>query len=161
MGERWDRARVLALAPDASSLRAAQPLASGRSWPLTGAAGGAADGAEDGTADRGADDGAKAADGSVLWGECLGSAAAPYRTAVDLSGPAYRCSCPSRKFPCKHALALLLLWSDGVVAAGGDPPEWVRDWLASREAAASARRRSARPDACASTIRAAMSSQCR
>ena len=136
MGERWDRARVLALAPDASSLRAAQPLASGRSWPLTGAAGGAADGAEDGTADRGADDGAKAADGSVLWGECLGSAAAPYRTAVDLSGPAYRCSCPSRKFPCKHALALLLLWSDGVVAAGGDPPEWVRDWLASREAAA-------------------------
>ena len=28
---------------------------------------------------------------------------------VDLSGPAYRCSCPSRKFPCKHVLALLLL----------------------------------------------------
>ena len=113
MAERWDRARVLTLAPDASSLRAAQPLASGRSWPLAGAA-----------------------DGSALWGECLGSAAAPYRTVVDLSGPAYRCSCPSRKFPCKHALALLLLWSDGVVAVGGGPPEWVRDWLASREAAA-------------------------
>jgi hypothetical protein len=112
VGERWDRARVLALAPDASSLRAAQPLASGRSWPLAGAA-----------------------DGSALWGECLGSAAAPYRTVVDLSGPAYRCSCPSRKFPCKHALALLLLWSDGVVAAGGDPPEWAQNWLASREAA--------------------------
>jgi len=103
---------VLALAPDASSLRAAQPLVSGRSWPLAGAA-----------------------DGSTLWGECLGSAAAPYRTVVDLSGPAYRCSCPSRKFPCKHALALLLLWSDGVVAADGDPPEWVRVWLATREAA--------------------------
>ena len=103
---------MLALAPDASSLRAAQPLVSGRSWPLAGAA-----------------------DGSTLWGECLGSAAAPYRTVVDLSGPAYRCSCPSRKFPCKHALALLLLWSDGVVAADGDPPEWVRVWLATREAA--------------------------
>ena len=63
------------------------------SWPLTGA---------------------EAGDG--VWGECQGSAAAPYRTAVDLSGPAYRCSCPSRKFPCKHALALLLLWSDGAVA---------------------------------------------
>ncbi len=49
MGERWDRARVLALAPDASSLRAAQLLASDRSWPLTGAA-----------------------DDSALWGECLG-----------------------------------------------------------------------------------------
>jgi hypothetical protein len=114
VGEGWDRARVLALAPDASSLRAAQPLASGQSWPLTGAA-----------------------DDSVLWGECLGSAATPYRTVVDLSGPAYRCSCPSRKFPCKHALALMLLWSDGTVASGGDPPEWVSNWLAARSAKAS------------------------
>ncbi len=100
-----------ALAPDASSLRAAQLLASGRSWPLTGAAG-------DGT----------------LWGECLGSAVAPYRTVVDLSGPAYRCSCPSRKFPCKHALALMLLWSDGTVGTNGVPPDWAASWLASRSA---------------------------
>jgi len=105
---------VLALASDASSLRAAQPLASSRSWPLTGLA-----------------------DGSALWGECQGSAAAPYRTAVDLSGPAYRCSCPSRKFPCKHALALMLLWSDGAVALRTDPPEWASAWLATRLAKAS------------------------
>jgi hypothetical protein len=114
VGERWDHARVLALAPDASSLRAAQPLASGRSWPLAGAA-----------------------DGTALWGECRGSAARPYRTVVDLSGPAYRCSCPSRKFPCKHALALLLMWSDGTVGIQGDPPAWVSDWLAARAASAS------------------------
>ncbi len=105
---------MLALAPDAPSLRAAQPLASGRSWPLTGVAA-----------------------GSALWGECQGSAATPYRTAVDLSGPAYRCSCPSRKFPCKHALALMLLWSDGVVAPCTDPPEWASAWLATRSAKAS------------------------
>jgi SWIM zinc finger len=111
VGERWDRARVLALAADASSRQAAQPLATGSSWPLTGAA-----------------------DGSALWGECRGSARAPYRTAVDLSGPAYQCSCPSRKFPCKHALALMLLWSDGAVGTDGDPPEWVRSWLAARSA---------------------------
>jgi SWIM zinc finger len=111
VGERWDRARVLALASDASSLRAAQPLATGRSWPLTGAA-----------------------DGSAVWGECRGSAAAPYRTVVDLSGPAYRCSCPSRKFPCKHALALMLIWSDGAVGPNGDPPDWAASWLASRAA---------------------------
>jgi hypothetical protein len=109
VAERWDRARVLALAPDASSLRAAHPLASGRSWPVTGAA-----------------------DGDALWGECLGRAAAPYRTVVDLSGPAYGCSCPSRKFPCKHALALMLLWSDGAVETQGDPPDWAAGWLASR-----------------------------
>jgi hypothetical protein len=114
VGERWDHARVLALAPDASSLRAAQHLASGRSWPLTGVAA-----------------------GSALWGECQGSAATPYRTAVDLSGPAYRCSCPSRKFPCKHALALMLLWSDGAVTPCTDPPEWASAWLATRSAKAS------------------------
>jgi hypothetical protein len=102
---------VLALAPDASSLRAARLLASGRSWPLTGTA-----------------------DGSAVWGECLGSAVTPYRTVVDLSGPAYRCSCPSRKFPCKHALALMLLWSDGTVGTNGGPPDWAASWLAARSA---------------------------
>ena len=114
MAERWDRERVLALAPDAPSQRTAQSLASGRAWPATGAGTGA------------------------LWGECRGSAAAPYRAVVDLSGPAYRCSCPSRKFPCKHVLALLLLWAEGTVqddAAG--PPDWAASWLTARTARAS------------------------
>ncbi len=110
VAERWDRGRVLALAPDAPSQRAAQSLASGRPWPLTG------------TAETGA-----------LWGECRGSAASPYRTVVDLAGPAYRCSCPSRKFPCKHALALLLLWADGSVQDhAGEPPDWAASWLTER-----------------------------
>jgi len=103
---------VLALAPDASSQLAAQSLASGRSWPLTGTA-----------------------DHDALWGECPGSsgvAAEPYRTVVDLSGPAYRCSCPSSKVPCKHALALLLMWSEGAVAEQGDPPDWAASWLTAR-----------------------------
>ncbi len=103
---------MLALASDASSQQAAPPLASRRSWALTGAA-----------------------EPGLVWGEYLGSAAAPYRTAVDLSGPAYRCSCPSRKSPCKHALALLLLWSDGLVQSGGEPPEWLAAWSATRAAA--------------------------
>ena len=114
MAERWDRERVLALAPDAPAQRTAQSLASGRAWPVTGAAAG------------------------VVWGECRGSAAAPYRAVVDLSGPAHRCSCPSRKFPCKHVLALLLLWSEGSVpddAAG--PPDWAASWLDARAARAS------------------------
>jgi SWIM zinc finger len=114
VAERWDRDRVLTLAPDAPSLRAAQSLASGRAWPSAAA---------------------RSWDGApvVLWGECRGSAAAPYRTVVDLSGPAYRCSCPSRKFPCKHVLALLLLWAGGSVRDDdADPPDWAATWLASR-----------------------------
>src|ERR1700759_1305503 len=116
VAERWDRERVLALAPDAPSQRTALLLASGRAWPTTGAAAGA----------------------DAVWGECRGSAAAPYRTVVDLSGPAYRCSGPRRKFPCKHVLALLLLWSEGSVpddAAG--PPDWAGSWLIARAAKAS------------------------
>jgi hypothetical protein len=114
VAERWDRERVLALAPDAPSQRTARSLASGRAWPATGAGTGA------------------------LWGECRGSAATPYRAVVDLSGPAYRCSCPSRKFPCKHVLALLLLWAEGAVpddAAG--PPGWAASWLTTQAARAS------------------------
>jgi hypothetical protein len=109
--ERWDRAQVLALAPDAPSQRAAQSLTSGRAWTAAGAGPGS------------------------LWGECRGSAAAPYLTVVDLAGPAYRCSCPSRKFPCKHALALLLLWADGTVPEeAAEPPGWATSWLAGRAA---------------------------
>jgi hypothetical protein len=123
VAERWDRARVLALAPDASSQRAAQSLTSGRAWAAAGASPGASAGA--GTRPGPA----------ALWGECRGSASAPYLTVIDLSGPAYRCSCPSRKFPCKHALALLLCWADGAVPeAAGEPPGWAAGWLAARAA---------------------------
>jgi len=115
---------VLALAPDAPAQRAASALASGRAWTLTGAG----------------DDGG-------LWGECRGSAATPYRTVVDLSGPAYRCSCPSRKFPCKHALALMLRWADGaVVPEPGSPPEWAASWLGARAARASRAAQVGEPD---------------
>jgi hypothetical protein len=119
VAERWDRAQVLALAPDASSQRAAQSLTSGRAWAASGASPSAGTGAGP----------------AALWGECLGSASAPYLTVIDLAGPAYRCSCPSRKFPCKHALALLLLWADGTVPeAAGEPPAWAAGWLAARVA---------------------------
>ena len=105
---------MLALAPDASSQRAAQGLATLRSWPSSGVA---------------------RAEPGAVWGECAGTAATPYRTVVDLSGPAYRCSCPSRKFPCKHALALLLLWSDGEVGGQqANAPDWAASWLSGRPA---------------------------
>jgi len=131
---------VLALAPDVPSQRAAQKLASPGSWPLTGARAGA-----DASAAVAADAGGGTGPPAALWGECRGSAAVPYRTAIDLSGPAWQCSCPSRKFPCKHALALLLLWADGAVAAGSDPPAWAATWLAARAAKAS--RAARNPDA--------------
>jgi hypothetical protein len=106
--ERWNRDQVLALAPDASSQKAAQGVSSPGKWSGIGT-----------TAD-------------AVWGECKGSGSKPYRACVDLSEPAYRCSCPSRKFPCKHALGLLLLWSADGVPAAGEPADWVAEWLDQR-----------------------------
>nr|WP_231747316.1 SWIM zinc finger family protein [Auraticoccus cholistanensis] len=54
-----------------------------------------------------------------MWGRCQGSGRTPYQVSVDLVAPAWRCTCPSRKVPCKHALALLLLWSQGALEPGG------------------------------------------
>lgn len=71
---------------------------------------------------------------AALWGECQGSGSKPYQVQIDKSGPAFKCSCPSRKFPCKHGLALLLLWLQHQTAfTTSDAPAWVSEWLDSRQ----------------------------
>ncbi len=51
---------------------------------------------------------------------------------VDHVGVVSRCTCPSRRHPCKHVLALLLLWSAGDVPESATPAGVVA-WLASRQ----------------------------
>jgi uncharacterized Zn finger protein len=52
---------------------------------------------------------------------------------VDLSSLAFKCSCPSRKFPCKHGLALLLLrHKHPQEFKNENQPNWVSDWLNNR-----------------------------
>jgi hypothetical protein len=109
---RWSADQVLSLAPDAAAQRAARALAGDRSWCEMGVS---------------VDDGVP----PTVWGLCQGSGRQPYQTCIDLTEPAYRCSCPSRKFPCKHTLAMLLRWSSGAVPAA-PAPGWVREWQASR-----------------------------
>ncbi|MBT9395504.1 hypothetical protein KLP40_20230 [Hymenobacter sp. NST-14] len=68
------------------------------------------------------------------WGECAGSGAKPYLTGIDLSEPAFKCSCPSRVFPCKHGAALLLLLArQPALFAGSAAPAWLAEWLAKRQ----------------------------
>ena len=101
--------QILALAPDASSAKAGQGLASARHWVTLGSA------------------------DNTVWGECQGSGKNPYQTQIDLSEPAFKCSCPSRKFPCKHGLGLLLLFANqGAQFKDSAQPTWVSDWIASR-----------------------------
>ena len=87
-------------------------------------------------------------DERALWGECQGSGAKPYQTVVDLSEPAFKCSCPSRKFPCKHALGLFLLVANQPATATGiDVPAWAAEWLAKRDQQAQRRSEAAKkPD---------------
>lgn len=71
---------------------------------------------------------------AMLWGECQGSGANPYRVVVDAGDQGYTCTCPSRKFPCKHSLALMWISATAPTefAPSDQIPEWVNDWLGRR-----------------------------
>lgn len=64
----------------------------------------------------------------LLWGECQGSGRTPYRVTVDTGGRRYQCSCPSRKFPCKHALGLLFLWAERRIDESGEIASFAKDF---------------------------------
>jgi hypothetical protein len=110
----WTADQVFAMAPDPASAKAGQGLASPRKWVTL------------------------ARDARALWGECQGSGSKPYQVIVDASEPAFRCSCPSRKFPCKHGLGLLFIYAaqPALVVETEAEPAWVSEWLAMREARA-------------------------
>jgi hypothetical protein len=120
---RWNLVAVEKAAPDAASLAAARKLAVPGPWSDTGST------------------------ETLVWGKCQGSGKAPYQVSIDLGGPAYRCSCPSRKFPCKHALALLLLWvqGDGSVADAERPADFAGEWAQQRAERAERPARAATP----------------
>ena len=71
----------------------------------------------------------------AIWGAIKGSGKSPYLTQIDSINIAYKCTCPSRQFPCKHSIALLLLVSSQPSAVtGSEEPEWVKDWMDKRSA---------------------------
>lgn len=109
--DKWTEKDVLALAPDDSSAKNARGLTKLSKWNNLG------------YHER------------ALWGECKGSGSRPYLTQVDVQDTAFKCSCPSRKFPCKHGLALLLLYvSDKSSFSQKESPKWVNDWIDKRKA---------------------------
>jgi hypothetical protein len=106
--------RVEQLAPDAAAIKAAQGLAKPAKWQSLGH------------------------DERVVWGECQGSGANPYQVRVDLGDGACKCSCPSRKLPCKHALGLLMMFAGSSVPAAS-VPAFVEEWLSGRAQRAEAK----------------------
>lgn len=102
--------QILKLAPDAGSIKSGKELSNPAKWV------------------------SKGANERALWGECQGSGSKPYQTQIDTANIAFKCSCPSRKFPCKHGIGLLLLYSkQSNNFTNSDEPEWVSSWLSKRE----------------------------
>jgi hypothetical protein len=108
----WTADQVLALAPDAGAVAAARKVSERRSWQGLGSS------------------------ARALWGECRGGAL--YKTQVALADRAGKCSCPSRKHPCKHVLGLMLLVTGGDVGDAAEP-DWVSEWQDGRAKSASTR----------------------
>lgn len=102
--------QIETLAPDSSSLKAGKGLSNANVWLI------------------------KQFNDRVLWGEIKGSGSKPYRTQIDLQNIAFKCSCPSFKFPCKHGIGLMLAFAkqpDGFSQTDVEP-EWVKEWIEKR-----------------------------
>lgn len=103
--------QITAIVPDAASLKAGRDLGTPRKWVSVGG------------------------DDEVLWGLAMGSGKEPYQTRVRLGDLATKCSCPSRKFPCKHAIGLMFLaTSQPVALTQKERPPWVVEWLVAHAA---------------------------
>jgi hypothetical protein len=85
----------------------------------------------------------KSSDGTLLFGDCKGSGKEPYRCSVDWikpDSPVFRCTCPSRQFPCKHILGLLYAFTQGQPFTEAEAPA---DIAEKREKAAAKEKKAA------------------
>ena len=102
--------KIEAIAPDQASLVAARKLVKPAGWS-----------------------GLSCDDAGLVWGECQGSGSSPYRVVICETDAGYKCTCPSRKFPCKHNLALMWMRAEGKISfQSAQTPEWVQDWVRRR-----------------------------
>jgi uncharacterized protein (TIGR02996 family) len=74
---------IFDFAPDSQSMTAARKLVKPATWPALGR------------------------DNNRLWGRCQGGEL--YDVYVDLEAMESGCTCPSMKYPCKHAIGLLMM----------------------------------------------------
>ncbi|MDT8305484.1 MAG: SWIM zinc finger family protein [Anaerolineae bacterium] len=108
----WDTSRIASFAPDGAAVKAARRLALPEKWASLGS------------------------DRTTAWGTFQGSGRKPYQVMLDLRTVdadrfTYRCTCPSRKQPCKHVLALLLIAAEQpeTLSVKEEPVSFVAAWL--------------------------------
>lgn len=100
----WSYERLLQLAPDSGALEQARKLFFAKRWLLL------------------------EGNGEYLWGVYETAYGQRIETAVRLEPPILRCSCKSRRRPCKHALAMVLLFlnRNEVWKVKEELPDWAQ-----------------------------------
>ncbi|MEM7035234.1 MAG: SWIM zinc finger family protein [Chloroflexota bacterium] len=100
----WTSEQIIALAQDKYGVRAGRTLSTAEKWQFLGQC------------------------SPWLWGMFpTRSKKPPLQTSIDLSSLRFFCTCPDKKYPCSHALALLLLYQDRPeVFPEKKKPTWVQ-----------------------------------
>lgn len=103
--------QVQSIAPDPASVKAATKVFNKTNWVVEKSA-------------------------RAVWSAIQGSGKKPYYVCVDATNIAFKCTCPSRKFPCKHGLALgfFIAANDYNSIPEKEEPTWVLEWIDKRAA---------------------------
>ena len=90
----FDEQQIVSMAPNANAVANGRKLSSGGSFIKR----------------------MRSSDDSLYFAECKGSGKSNYNVSIDFekeNEPVFRCSCPSRQFPCKHAIGLMFEMKEG------------------------------------------------
>ncbi|HHH50164.1 MAG TPA: SWIM zinc finger family protein, partial [Saprospiraceae bacterium] len=102
----WTTDQIINFAPDITTVENAKLLVSQRKWKNL------------------------AGNENFVWGECQIGGGNNYKVAIKLNGPSFSCECKSNKSPCKHIVALFLLFVNGAdkFPISDDIPSWMKSW---------------------------------
>ena len=104
----FDEQAIVSIAPNANAVTNGRKLSSGNSFVKR----------------------MKSEDDSLYFGECKGSGKSNYIVSIDFEKegePVFRCTCPSRQFPCKHAIGLMFEMKEGKGFETADIPQDIID----------------------------------
>ena len=104
----FDEQAIVSIAPNANAVTNGRKLSSGNSFVKR----------------------MKSEDDSLYFGECKGSGKSNYIVSIDFEKegePVFRCTCPSRQFPCKHAIGLMFEMKEGKDFETADIPQDIID----------------------------------
>lgn len=107
----WTTDQIINFAPDITTAENAKLLVTKRKWKNL------------------------AGNENFVWGECQIGGGNNYKVGIKLSEPSFSCECKSNKSPCKHIVALFLLFINGAdgFRITNDFPSWMDNWQTTKK----------------------------